>query len=138
MTSTTAEIREDLIVFYPQMSDIAEAIKDKITERTPATTETINTIIDRFIDKAKKFHDVSAWGDLYDEGVILLSCHFLLEAQPKATNSGMVVKERTGSESETEYLRPSLKHFGQFSTTKYGRAWEAMKTNIFGDFAFVI
>jgi hypothetical protein len=137
--TTTAEIREELIIQYPQMYDIAEGIFEKIQERTPSTTETVVSILNKFISKSSRLHDETTWGDSYIDGVMLLTCHFLIESQPKAVNSGMVVREKNGSESETEYLRPALKNFGQYSTTKYGRAWEALKSQVCsGEFILIV
>ena len=136
MSLSTSEIRANLLIFYPQMYSISINKLAKIKEIDPASTLTKENILDKFIDKAKLSHDEDIWLDHYQDGVILLACHYLVESQDSATNSGIVVKNRTGSSengTETEFLRPSLNNFGKFATTKFGRQWEALKEKVEND-----
>lgn len=128
----TEEIRANLLLFYPQMYSIAVNKLAKIKEINPSSTLTKEDILDKFIDKSKLIHNEDIWGIHYEDGVILLACHYLVESQDPAINSGIVVRNKTGGENgnETEFLRPSLYNFGKLSTTKYGRQWEALKEEV--------
>lgn len=132
MSLSTSEIRANLLLFYPQMYTIAINKLAKIKEINPSSTLTKENILDLFIDKSKKVHNEDIWGIHYENGVILLACHYLVESQDSATNSGIVVRNKTGGENgnETEFLRPSLNNFKKLSTTKYGRQWEALKEEV--------
>jgi hypothetical protein len=131
--SSNSIIKAKILRQYPQMNAIVSNILVAIKTFDSGTAETIDSLFSAFIDDAKEQHDEDSWGNKYDRGVTLLTCHFISEAQPKSVNSGLIVKEKTGSESETEYLRPSLNNFGKYSTTKYGRAWEALKDTVTSD-----
>jgi hypothetical protein len=123
----TSTIRFYLQVRYPQITQIANNIKDLLVENGDTATTT-NNIIDNFINDAKEYHDDSVWGDSYTRGVTLLTCHFITLAQPKSINSGVVISEKAKDSVET-YMRPSLKTMGQFGTTKYGMEWEALNSS---------
>lgn len=123
--SSTATIRAALLLMYPQF-------------KQPVQSASADAKIDLFIEAAKLEIDATAWGTKYDRGVTLLACHLLEEAGAGEVNSGAIVREKDG-EKETEYLRPTLKNFGTLSTTKYGRAYEALKESILPeDFAFYV
>lgn len=119
-----------------------ETIRTKLTTQYPQILALCNnstSFIDEFIEDAKLEINESIWGDKYDRGVMLLSMHYITEALPRAINSGVIVREKTDN-NETEYLRPSLNNFGMYSTTKYGRQFEALKNSVgrAEDFAFIV
>lgn len=127
---TTEEIRSELLIMYSDMWSIANNILTKNKERDPGTSLTVENILDKFIAKSLRLHKPSDWDDSFNDAVILLSCHFISEAQGKAINSGVLVKSITGSSADgaqIEYLRPSMSKFGKYATTTYGRQWEALK-----------
>lgn len=119
-----------------------ETIRTKLTTQYPQILALCNnstSFIDEFIEDAKLEINESIWGDKYDRGVMLLAMHYITEALPRAINSGVIVREKTDN-NETEYLRPSLNNFGMYSTTKYGRQFEALKNSVgrADDFAFIV
>ena len=140
--SDTNTIRAALLIQYPQMMKIAQKSLTILQTNDPATPLLESDIINVFIEKSKLYHNVADWAYQYDNGVILLACHFLTEAQAEATNSGVIVSQTTGradNSSQTEFIRPSVSIFGKYSTTKYGRQWEALKETILPDnWAFVV
>lgn len=135
MAVTNDEIRESLIISYPQMFGLAQKKLEEIKAVKPDYLGDEDSIIDNFIDKAKLEHDENKWKDKYLTGCVLLTCHFLTESQNEATNSGLLVIKETQASgsangSKSEFMRPSLDNFGEFATTKYGRQWEAIRNTL--------
>lgn len=140
--SDTNTIRTALLIQYPQIFAIAKKSLLLIKTNDPTSTLLESDILNTFIEKSKLYHNPVNWGYQYDNGVILLACHFLTESQSEATNSGVIVSQTTGrsdNANQTEFIRPSVTMFGKYSTTKYGRQWEALKETILPDnWAFIV
>jgi hypothetical protein len=120
--SSTEELRELLFKKYPGVKP------PKITD---ALTEQINMLIEDAVNILKL--DRCRWGDLYTTGILLLSAHFITVAIAGPSNSGVLIEttsEMPGGKTTTRYQAGSVKNLGQYSTTKYGREFDAMEARI--------
>lgn len=132
-TLTNSQLRAKLLIAYPQMFTIASNKKDSVITNDPDLEDVVteNSIIEDFISDAKLEIDSTVWGDLYNKGVILLTCHALMVSKNEGTNSGVVKRNKTGSDAETEYMTPDASKFGLLSTTSYGREFERLRDSFY-------
>jgi hypothetical protein len=130
--SSTEELRVLLYKKYPGVKP--KTITDELTEQ-------INMLIEDAVNILAV--DQVRWGNLYTSGILLLSAHFITVATAGPSNSGILIEttsEMPGGKTTTKFQAGSVKNLGQYSTTKYGREFDAMegrinkKKKLFGGF----
>lgn len=96
------------------------------------------------IDTAESMMSVSAWGSLYDNGLFLLSCHFVVELQmltqagnihasANAINASPLKMEKIGEWQAAYGGSSNVSPFDgdPLATTSWGRAYIARRDSIF-------
>jgi hypothetical protein len=127
LDADSATIREEILMMYPQIMTFAKNILDESLVFDPDSGLTVTNILNKFIQKSKRKHDITFWETEYQQQVVLLTCHFISMAQKeKLINTGIQIESRGDSSQgeTTTYFPPNPMH-GPYSTTKYGREWYA-------------
>lgn len=130
MSSTTEQLRTTLLLKYPQF-------KPKFTNPSQEYTDEI-TKIELFIEDAKLECDLVIFGTSWDKAIILLTCHYLTIALPQGHTTGQITWEERQADigkTVTKYTQDT--NSLDFSTTKYGKEFLAIKNSLFGDIFFV-
>lgn len=131
MTYTIDQIREKLLIKYPQVITFLKT--EAPTEGAPEEL-TANSILqlNMFIEDAVNLLEPyeETWGKLFLSGLLLLSAHLLARGTEGETNSG-VIRRKKKDENETEFATPTVEALGPLSTTKYGTDFEAMEKRVF-------
>jgi hypothetical protein len=78
---------------------MAVSIQNIIEARRPSTV--IDSRVNTLIALAKEQTDATAWGDFYNQGVALLTCHWLELDSRSASAVGGVTAEREGQLSRS-------------------------------------
>ena len=119
MNLTILEIREKLLLKYPQLN--------KLVNNDGVIPETIDLFIEDAINTLSI--DEVKWGSLYLSGILLLSAHYLVRGTPGESNSG-IITESGDDANRTKYHSSSVKSLGKYGSTKYGVEFEVLEERV--------
>ena len=119
MNLTILEIREKLLLKYPQLN--------KLVNNDGVIPETIDLFIEDAVNTLSI--DEVKWGSLYLSGILLLSAHYLVRGTPGESNSG-IITESGDDANRTKYHSSSVKSLGKYGSTKYGVEFEVLEERV--------